>query len=234
MGRTNSSVVQRGYVGSREIKYRYTCEHCGKETDRFSGKYEEEYVKSSKTSISSMLTIKKIDVQAYTTVKEGAEIAPKHIEKIFDDYKKNYENGNPQGIVFEDNPFMTDIYNKMFKAGGVCPECGKKQSWYPATHIKPSVSKRMVNWAICIGLLTLAVAFCVNSGIGGKKVIPLSLLYGGIGVVVGAIFGVIMHYAKKPKVDKNAKPTVPEIEWGEIVVTDSGRLKEWKPEDGEE
>jgi hypothetical protein len=222
-----ASVVKKGYVATREVKYRYTCEHCGKQTDLFTGTYEEEYVSGTKPNVDVMLNFKQIDEKTYNTVKKGAEIVAEHLEKVFENYKKDCENGTFQGIVFQDNPFMTDNYNKMFKNAGKCPNCRKKQNWYPATHLKPAVAKRMFNWGLAFGILAIVVTFFVNSGESGKKVLPLALIFGGCGAVLGAIFGIIMHFAKKPKVNKKLKPSVPEIEWGEIVITDSDRVKAW-------
>jgi hypothetical protein len=230
MSKRNSSAIQRGYVGTRKLKYRYTCEHCGKQTEYFDSTYEEEHVKTVKTSVNAMLDVKKIEKQAHDIVKKSTEAAPQLLETAFENYKKDYGNSDFHGIIFENDIIMTDIYNRTFKENATCPNCNKKQGWYPASHIKLSLGKKMLNWAICIGLLTLAVAFCVQSGVGGKTVLPMSLLFGGIGAVVGAVWGLFVYLTKRPKLKKGAKPSVPEIEWGEIVITDSDRVKAWTGE----
>lgn len=203
-----------GYSITREVKrafrYRYTCGHCGCQTNWYGGTVRG-LASLAKRGSHSTFT----DEELMETQKKAGEDLSRDIQRIQEEMQCLHNRAYKGPI-----PAKSLIYlGRHLKEGDICPYCGAVQPW--KEQVFPSVGWWVLNFFF-IGLavsLTIGLLFHLDGmGLAGwfNALTPI--------VAVMAVGFFLGRSRRKKKISKHledvadtARATVLEIEWGNLI-----------------
>lgn len=199
-------------VARREFRYRYQCEHCGHITDWIYGEITQKAMTIKRSRHFNKPEVMMETPKILSQVDKQAEIAlDNSIERI-----KRAIESNSDVMLIQDEPLLVDEYNRMFLEGSTCPECGKRQSWYPAVSSIPSLKNSVLNYAAGFGI-SGAILFFILAPLAEKRFINILLLTVAVSVACGCIAGYMITKIKTRRrrdfLNKHSGKAKAEIDW---------------------
>jgi len=227
--------MPRGYIETKriakqEIRYRYKCEYCQTITEWYDSSIIQKankiyrFKRNKKIDDLNIYNFDNDDKNSLTHPKLDEQLdkkAKQRIKIIINKLNDSLYNSNSV-LNFPDEPFIASIFNETFVKGKSCPNCGKRQSWYPALSTtfsnKQSVIQFSIGFAVTGVILTsLAIGITATTL---SFLFYLSIVFIGA-LIIGGIFGLLFSLYNKNKYLKTNNNTkisnILEVDWNRII-----------------
>ena len=212
-------------VASHDIYYKYQCEHCNTVTDIYNKSIMQKANKIIKLGGLGNIynrrgRIDDIIVSAPEYQIQIDEEAKKRLTEVII-LLKDIINKRSTKIIYINDQFILNIYNDIFAFGKSCPNCGNRQSWYPAYQYKKPKHILIMNNAIGFFVFSFIISVIIIGFI--TKNIFYNLFYAlAVAVIfssLGGIYGCLTYFLYYKKINNHIKKikriNKPIVDWND-------------------